>query len=98
MKHYYSPYTGEQIITDTPAPWMESTEVAPTQQGMFFKEGAWVDAPVEIRVNPRIAEIKAELAAIDIKRIRPVAEGDIGYLDLLNKQAVALRAELRGVI
>lgn len=47
--------------------------------------------PVE---NPRIAEIKAELIALDIKRIRPLAEGDADYLATLNSQAIALRDEL----
>jgi len=44
--------------------------------------------------NPRIAEIKSELTAIDAKRIRPIAEGDTAYLATLNAQAVALREEL----
>ncbi len=46
----------------------------------------------------RIAQIKNELAAIDAKRIRPVAEGDTEYLATLNAQAVALRAELQGLM
>lgn len=45
--------------------------------------------------NPRIAAIKAELAAIDQKRIRPLAEGDTAFLKTLNDQAIALRAELQ---
>lgn len=45
--------------------------------------------------NPRIAELKCELAALDIKRIRPIAEGDTAYLITLNAQAAALRAELK---
>jgi hypothetical protein len=48
--------------------------------------------------NPRIAEIKNELAALDIKRIRPVAEGDAAYLAMLNAQALALRTELQGLL
>lgn len=48
--------------------------------------------------NPRIAELKAELAALDIKRIRPTAEGDTAYLATLNAQAVALRAELQALL
>jgi len=45
--------------------------------------------------NPRIAKIKNELAALDIKRIRPVAEGDTAYLVTLNAQALELRTELQ---
>ena len=48
--------------------------------------------------NPRIAELKAELAALDIKRIRPTAEGDTAYLTTLNAQAVVLRAELQALL
>jgi len=48
--------------------------------------------------NPRIAEIKQELAALDIKRIRPVAEGDTDFLITLNAQALALRTELQGLL
>jgi hypothetical protein len=48
--------------------------------------------------NPRIAEIKNELAALDIKRIRPVAEGDADYLATINAQALVLRTELQGLL
>lgn len=48
--------------------------------------------------NPRIAELKAELSVLDIKRIRPTAEGDTAYLITLNAQAVALRAELKALL
>jgi len=63
----------------------------------------WVAAgntpePADTVPNPRIAEIKNELVALDIKRIRPVAEGDTAYLTTLNAQAVALRAELQGLL
>ena len=39
------------------------------------------------------AAIDAQLSALDIKRIRPTAEGDTAYLATLNDQAVALRAQ-----
>lgn len=48
--------------------------------------------------NPRIAELKSELAALDIRRIRPTAAGDTAYLTTLNAQAVALRAELQALL
>lgn len=54
--------------------------------------------PADPVPNPRIAEIKTELAALDIKRIRPAAEGDTAYLTILNAQAVALRAELQALL
>jgi len=48
--------------------------------------------------SPRIAEIKNELATLDIKRIRPVAEGDTAYLATLNAQAIVLRTELQELL
>lgn len=42
----------------------------------------------------RIAQIKLELAVLDSKKIRPLAEGDLIYLATLNEQSVILRAEL----
>jgi hypothetical protein len=48
--------------------------------------------------NQRISEIKSELAALDLKRIRPIAEGDAAYLATLNAQLLALRTELQGLL
>lgn len=71
-----------------------------------FVDSAWVIA--EIPITPagpdqlqktaeeiRIEAIKSELAALDIKRIRPLAEGDAGWLKTYNDQAFALREELK---
>lgn len=41
--------------------------------------------------------ILAELAALDLKKIRPIAEGDTAYLATLNAQTAALRAQLKGI-
>jgi hypothetical protein len=41
------------------------------------------------------ATVQAQLAALDIKRIRPLAEGDAAYLQTLNDQILALRQSLR---
>lgn len=54
--------------------------------------------PADPVPNPRIEELKSELAALDIKRIRPTAEGDTDYLTVLNAQAVAIRAELQALL
>lgn len=51
--------------------------------------------PADPVPNPRIAEIKAELATLDQKKIRPLAEGDTKYLAGLNAQTAKLRAELQ---
>jgi len=51
------------------------------------------DAWIAIQNKEFNAPIDAQLAAIDDKRIRPLAEGDTVYLAKLNKQAIALRAQ-----
>ena len=51
--------------------------------------GAWV--PNKDRLNNAI---KAQLAELDVKRIRPLAEGDSVYLAQLNDQIAVLRAQL----
>lgn len=40
------------------------------------------------------SDIKRQLVELDIKRIRPLAEGDVEYLAKLNADAIALRAKL----
>ena len=52
-------------------------------------------AQAQMAAVARIAEIKTELAVLDQRRIRPMAEGDTDYLATLNAQAVALREELQ---
>ena len=44
--------------------------------------------------SARIAQLKSDLAALDFKKIRPLAEGDTVYLTTLNAQSATLRAEL----
>ena len=41
------------------------------------------------------APIKAQIAALDLKRIRPLAEGDTAFLAGLNTQITTLRAQLQ---
>ena len=59
-----------------------------------YAAGVFTLIPV-VPVSPTQDQIKAELAALDIKRIRPTAEGDAAYLATLNAQAVALRGQLK---
>lgn len=94
MKNYYSPHTGEGIKTDTPSDWMLSTDLTPPHEGMFFDGSAWYDFVAPVDNTLRIADIKAELSAIDMKSIRPTREGDTGRLAALEAQAILLRAEL----
>lgn len=46
MTHFFSPHTGEIIITDAPADWMLQTDVKPPKydtatHGCFWRDGAW---------------------------------------------------------
>ena len=100
MKYAYSPHTGEFINTPTPADWMLTTTIAPPSfnamtSGCFFRNSAWevvVAVPDKIS-NPAIAAIDAQLAALDARKIRPMAEGDTAYLATLNAQTLVLRAK-----
>jgi len=43
----------------------------------------------------RNADTLSQITALDMKRIRPLAEGDTAYLATLNTQIAALRATLK---
>lgn len=70
--NYYSPHTGEHINTDTPAPWMGSTELAvpaydKAAQGAFFVNGAWAvvtTMPEEPAVPRAVTMRQARLALL----------------------------------
>ena len=53
--------------------------------------------PADPVPNPRIAQIKQELAALDARKIRPLTEGDTAYLAMLNAQTLVLRTELEAL-
>jgi hypothetical protein len=71
MNHFYSPNTGEHIVTDNPADWMGNTAIAPpafdpATQGVFFKDGAWVVVTTAspLPVAAAIQKIDADTDAI----------------------------------
>lgn len=46
MTYYYSPHTGERIVTNDPADWMGSTDIAPpafetATAGCFWRGASW---------------------------------------------------------
>lgn len=53
--------------------------------------------PADPVPNPRIAQIHAELEALDRKSIRALREGDATRIADIESQAEALRVELRGL-
>lgn len=48
----------------------------------------------QVEKDARNAGIKQQIAALDLKRIRPLAEGDTAYLADLNAQIQELRSKL----
>jgi len=66
---------------------------------------AMTQAQVDAHINPPLtpaqvieqhnAPILEEMNALDMKRIRPLAEGDTAYLATLNTKIAALRATLK---
>lgn len=59
----------------------------------WLAEGNTPD-PADPVPNPRIEQIYSQLAALDLRRIRPMAEGDTVFLATLNARARSLRDEL----
>ena len=100
MNDLYSPNTQEHISSNTPAEWMGRAGVAapaynPQTAGCFWRGTAWevvVAVPDKIS-NPAIDAIDAQLAALDSKKIRPMAEGDTVYLATLNAKTLVLRTQ-----
>lgn len=61
MNYFYSPHTGEHIVTEDPADWMEITMVAPptydpATEGCFWRGQAW-EVVVAIPAAAHIAPI-----------------------------------------
>jgi hypothetical protein len=74
-------------------------ELYPNYTGIEWVLVAYSEPVISTPENPRIAEIKAELAAIDAKSDSPRARreallGNTAWLSSLDTQAAALRAEL----
>lgn len=57
-----------------------------------------VPEPADPIPNPRIAEIKQQLDALDFKKIRPLAAGDTEYLAILQAKTVTLQKELASLL
>src|SRR3990167_6730538 len=77
------------VMPDIPAGAIEISAPPPHATDKW-NGTAWV--PAQTRLN---AEIQAKIAALDMKRIRPLAEGDALFLAKFNDQIKALRAQLK---
>lgn len=63
--------------------------------GVWYIDSVFEDMSAEELSEKRKQEIQSQLFDIDRRRIRPLAEGDTDFLQALNDQAQALRAELK---
>lgn len=66
-------------------------------EGLIEQIEAGIKPPAPPDPAIRKAAIVAEIAALDMKRIRPMAEGDTIYLGRLTMQIKALRDELKTI-
>lgn len=101
MYRYINPF-GTAVV-HTPTSRCIYAEDAPSEHSLAYAE--WLSegntpdqyvAPPEVQVD-RKAEIIAQIAALDLKRIRPMAEGDTIFLGRLTIQIKALRDELKAL-
>lgn len=71
--YYYSPHTGEQIVTDAPADWMGRTDSPPPEHdrssaSAVWRNGEWV---IERAASPSLSDLQATACtAIDAERAR----------------------------
>ena len=100
---------GYDVVFAAPPPAYDSmtqyaSEIAPelTNKGTYQQtyeilplSAAQLEANQARRIAQNNERIKDEIAALDLKRIRPLAEGDGAYLSNLNAQIVTLRMQLK---
>ena len=67
--------------------------VAPSHAKDKWNGASWIPDPV-IQKEILNAPIKSQIAALDAKRVRPLAEGDSAHLRYLNDKIAALRSKL----
>lgn len=72
--------------------WLDTVQTKPSISEIT---DAWPAVQLAADNEAFNAPLKAQIAALDLKRIRPLAEGDTAYLAKLNEQIVALRAQLK---
>lgn len=59
------------------------------------EEAAWAASEVERQKIEHNRPILEQIKELDIKRIRPLVEGDTEVLESLNQQIIALRSRLK---
>ena len=75
-----------------------------TGMNALFEDGVWKvvntieDMTQSEQDAQRRSAILSQLQILDVRRIRPMAEGDTDFLNELNAQAEALRAELQNIM
>ena len=78
---------------------VEATLPVGYADGSFTYDGTFTPTPeyaaqaAQAAKDTHNAALQVQLDALDIKRIRPTAEGDTAYLATLNAQAISLRGQ-----
>lgn len=96
------------VIAPAPVPTFDPVTSAVQEISPVYDTNHWIQqwsvvslsaeqiaANQAAKVEQDNSRIKAEIAALDLRRIRPIAEGDTAYLTTLNAQITALRAQLK---
>ena len=88
-----------KYLTDTVVAVFDEDGISRTSglSSALVPEGATIE-PADPVPNPRIEQIKQELALIDTKSIRSIREGDTVRMAQWEAQATELRSELSALL
>ena len=98
MTRYYSPHTGEIIITEQPADWMGQTDIEPPAfdaqlQGAFFSAGAWELRQAHAAPGPTYAERRAAEYPPMTDYIDGIVKGDADQVQAYVAACLAVKAK-----
>lgn len=84
-------------MQEYPEAWAEVTAYLASHPEALVPEPVPPPPSAEELKARRVAEIKAEILALDAATIRPLRAGETARVDEIEAQVVALRAELMGL-
>ena len=97
-KHAYSPDTGELIRTETPAEWMELTDVAPPEfdpvtAGCFWRGDHWEIVPGEVPSDPVPKVVTMRQARLALLGAGLLAQVNTAVANMVGAEGDATRIE-----